>query len=345
MAHGDDRFNFEGHNYNLHLMGATAGRLVEDMKEHIEELEEELALTTNRADDVYHQLHKCQEQLKHCQHVRGVIEKEREEDLLCLAETRKERDKWHEEHDLQAEWHTKLEAELAAAEMKIEKARQIIGEIPPQFPGESIIDRRYWRPGDELTVREVDEAIKAAYWVLRAPLPSALRNELKDAENKRISELEGRVTELAETNAFFKEIIGMTAPELISDYDEKLSECQEKLAATESRVKLLDEAIGWHGDNVLLIKLPDRDTCFHSAQGAYQDAKDARSYLDNLSSMPNTDALDAYVKKHTEELRKERDMLAQAMVDYRAEAQYQERERAAAEALAKEVVDFLGHIP
>jgi chromosome segregation ATPase len=39
--------------------------------------------------------------------------------------------------------------------------------------------------------------------------------------------------------------------------------------------------------------------------------------------------------------RKERDMLAQAMVDYRAEAQYQERERAAAEARVQKARELI----
>lgn len=69
MTIEDDRFVFNGQSYNLALMGASAGRLVKDMKERIEELENlgvmdelECALMGNR--QLREKLRECEEKLE-----------------------------------------------------------------------------------------------------------------------------------------------------------------------------------------------------------------------------------------------------------------------------------------
>ena len=88
----------------------------------VEELEERLSVTKavrdnwrslfmrwkERSDDYLEEWERCQEE---------------------LAECREQCDMWRQEHDLQAEWHTKLEEEIAAAQARERELREVISDM------------------------------------------------------------------------------------------------------------------------------------------------------------------------------------------------------------------------
>lgn len=152
----DDRFIFEGTSYNLALMGASAGRLVLDMKERIEELEQHLERTQAR-------LAECRafyDELRELRESYSQLKEERDRYFQNWNNSMKREEKLEEALDALVEERDQYDADLEWCRKKLgdlRKERDMLAQAMTDYRAEAEHQERE-RAAAEAIIAKLKEA-------------------------------------------------------------------------------------------------------------------------------------------------------------------------------------------
>lgn len=174
----------------------------EHVKEIVDKLVNEERAVGEMLDEMANLRHKAMkhgEELTECQEKLAALQEEHKVwDKHSLVEIVEERNELRnkladvdpflngalDDRDWFEEQLDECQEKIAAADARVREVRLMLGKILPQFPEEDVVDRRYWRPGDDQTIREVDQIIQEAYWVLCEADHTALEAALDTRANE-----------------------------------------------------------------------------------------------------------------------------------------------------------------